>query len=93
MDILGIRNYSYYLVMIPIVVSLTLQCKKKTPDEDLQDCDKIYNYYEDGSHYIRRDLVKDDGVLDYEKLMEDRKIKRSDCYPAKDIPMEATIGD
>lgn len=68
-------------------------CKKKIENQDIQDCDKIFNYYEDGTHYIRRDLVKDDGVLDYDKLLEDSKIKRSDCYPAKEVEMESTIGD
>lgn len=70
-----------------------LGCMKKTPDQDLQDCDKIYNYYENGVHYIRRDIVSDDGVIDYDKLLEDSKIKRSDCYPGKDVELDSTIGE
>ncbi|MCC5815065.1 MAG: hypothetical protein JJT78_09935 [Leptospira sp.] len=79
--------------MFLLSIIATLDCKKKIADEDMQDCDKIYNYYEGGSHYIRRDLVKDDGVIDYEKLLDESQIKRSDCYPAKDIELDATIGD
>lgn len=68
-----------------------MDCRKKHPDEDIQDCDKIYNYYNNGVHYIRRDLIRDDSTWDYEKLLNDSKIQRSDCYPAKDIEPEANL--
>jgi hypothetical protein len=82
-----------FLLATLVLVFLVAGCKKKTPDLDIQDCDKIYNYYEDGIHYIRRDIVSDDGVIDYDKLLEDSKIKRSDCYPGKDVELESTIGE
>jgi hypothetical protein len=77
--------------LLGLVVLTVVDCKKKKPKEDIQDCDKIYNYYEDGVHYIRRDLVQEDGVLDYEKLLEDAKPKRSDCFPGKDQNLKAPV--
>lgn len=74
-----------------LALSLLLDCKKKVADEDMQDCDKIFNYYEGGSHYIRRDLIGEEGNWDYEKLLEDSKIKRSDCYPAKDSDVNVDL--
>lgn len=55
---------------------------KRGYSEDIQDCNPIADYYEKGTHYIRRDLVKDDNTLDYKKLMEDTKPQASECYPS-----------
>ncbi|WCL49535.1 hypothetical protein [Leptospira sp. GIMC2001] len=78
-------------VFLFISCFLLLDCKKKEQDQDIEDCDKISNYYKDGTHYIRRDLVTDDGVVNYNKLLDDSKIENSDCYPAKDKDVDASI--
>lgn len=89
------KNSIFYIIhlvcLFLISILFIIDCKKKTPDVDIQDCDAIYNYYKDGTHYIRRDLVTEDGVLDYDKLLEDGKIKNSNCYPAKDKDMNTNI--
>ncbi|XDD54245.1 hypothetical protein AB3N62_00075 [Leptospira sp. WS4.C2] len=55
---------------------------KRGYSEDIQDCNPVADYYDKGTHYIRRDLVRDDNTLDYKKLMEDTKPQASDCYPS-----------
>ncbi|TGN20334.1 hypothetical protein [Leptospira idonii] len=60
---------------------LAFGCKRGY-SEDIQDCNPIADYYDKGTHYIRRDLVQDDGTLDYKKLLEDTKPQASECYPS-----------
>ncbi|MDF3821578.1 hypothetical protein P3G55_16860 [Leptospira sp. 96542] len=57
------------------------QCKRGL-SEDIQDCNPVADYYENGTHYIRRDLVQDDNTLDYKKLLEETKPQASECYPS-----------
>jgi len=66
-----------------IILFLFSGCLKKQDSQDIEDCDNIANYYEDGEHYIRRDLVTDEGVLDRKKLFEDTINGKSECYPVK----------
>lgn len=71
-------------IVSAIILSLVfifLHCKRGL-SEDIQDCNPIADYYEKGTHYIRRDLVTDDNTLDYKKLFEDTKPQASECYPA-----------
>ncbi len=84
------RKFQIFSLLIFFTFFLNF-CKKRVPDEDIQDCDRIFNYYENGVHYIRRDLIREDGVWDYKKLLDDSKIQRSDCYPAKEVDLEDKI--
>ncbi|GBF51321.1 hypothetical protein LPTSP4_28530 [Leptospira ryugenii] len=58
---------------------IRVSCREKN---DIDECNPIADYYENGSHYIRRDLVTDDGNLDYKKLLEETQPENSNCYPA-----------
>ena len=48
----------------------------------IEECNPVADFYENGAHYIRRDLVTDDGNIDYKKLLEETKPENSNCYPA-----------
>ncbi|MDX1959368.1 MAG: hypothetical protein SFU98_12395 [Leptospiraceae bacterium] len=50
---------------------------------EINECDTMGNYYEDGEHYINREFVNDDGTLDYKKQFEKSKQQNHDCYPTK----------
>jgi hypothetical protein len=67
------RSYSFGVFYIKI------SCRD---NDAIDECNPIADYYDKGSHYIRRDLVTDDGNLDYKKLLEDTKPENSECYPA-----------
>ena len=69
--------------LIALLILFLFDCKKKYLSEDIDECDSISNLYEDGNHYIKRDLVTDEGVIDYHKLLEEYKQKNSRCYPVK----------
>ncbi len=73
--------------MIRILILFALisvaSCKKKE-STDINDCDSIGNYYEDKTHFIKREFVTDDGVIDYKKLMEKYKGRDTVCNPLKD---------
>jgi hypothetical protein len=63
-------------------VLFTTDCRrKKTFNEDIEDCDAIGNYYENGSHYVNRDILTDEGVLDYKKMFDRYKGKDTACHP------------
>lgn len=64
-----------------LLLLVVLNVCKKGYNEDIQDCNPVADYYEQGNHYIRRDLVKDDNTLDYKKLLEETKPQTSECYP------------
>ncbi|MCC6274975.1 MAG: hypothetical protein IT569_03895 [Leptospiraceae bacterium] len=78
-----IQNLLIKSSLFGLAILLLPVCKKKYLNEDIDECDSISNLYEDGNHYIRRDLVTDEGVIDYQKLLEAYKQKNSRCYPAK----------
>ncbi|WP_246047029.1 hypothetical protein [Leptospira ognonensis] len=67
------RTYSFESM------SVKISCREKDP---MDPCNPIADYYDGKTHYIRRDLVTDDGNLDYKKLLEDAKPENSECYPA-----------
>lgn len=49
---------------------------------ELDPCDPSYNYYdEDGQHYIRDELVRDDGTIDYQRILEGLDPSQSLCDP------------
>jgi hypothetical protein len=74
-DYLANRNHSFGYFYIKI------NCRPN-PDKEIDKCNPIADYYEKGAHYIRRDLLTDDGTIDYKKLLEDTKPENSECYPA-----------
>ena len=51
-------------------------------ENQIEECNPVADFYENGAHYIRRDLVTDDGNIDYKKLLEETKPENSNCYPA-----------
>lgn len=69
--------------LLVIALIFFLDCKKKYLNEDIDECDPVSNLYESGDHYIKRDLITEDGVIDYQKLLESYKQKNSRCYPIK----------
>ncbi len=88
-----------------VILSIGVSYCDKTPnnifkksikiEQDIQDCDNVGDYYNDGSHYIRRDLVTEGiyaadkelateyNVIDYQKLFEAYDLKKSKCNPAR----------
>lgn len=81
---LNLKNkYWIYLSLLILLGSLFQGCRKQMYNQDLQDCDNIADYYEEGEHFIRRDLVTDDGVVDRKKLFAESKEKNSECFPTK----------
>ena len=77
-----------------LCILFILACKKKKAfSHDIQECDPIGNYYEDGNHYISRDIVTDDGVINYEEMFYRYN---KDDFPNKerkreDFPCDPTI--
>ncbi len=67
------RTYSYG------VFYLKISCREKN---EIEDCNPVADYYDGSAHYIRRDLVTDDGNIDYKKLLEDTDPTNSICNPA-----------
>ena len=65
-----------------LICLILFQANKK--NIDINDCDTIGNYYEDGEHYIKRDLVTDDGVIDYNKMLDSYKGRKTVCNPLND---------
>ncbi len=66
---------------------MQINCNKKKTNIDINDCDTIGNYYENGEHYIRRDLFNDDGVIDYNKMLDSYKGRHTACNPL-DLKLE-----
>ncbi|HMV42840.1 MAG TPA: hypothetical protein PK079_11700 [Leptospiraceae bacterium] len=60
---------------------LQTNCNSKYKTVDINDCDTIGNYYENGEHFIRRDLFNDDGVIDYNKMLKSYKGRDTECNP------------
>ncbi|MBE7412988.1 MAG: hypothetical protein L6Q54_03840 [Leptospiraceae bacterium] len=77
------RNLTIKSSLLGLIALSFFYCNKKYLNEELDECDPVSNLYEDGTHYIRRELVTDEGVLDYHKLLESSKQKNSRCYPIK----------
>lgn len=67
--------------------------RSKKISQDIKECDDVANYYDDGDHYIRRDLVTEGiysedrelateyNVIDYQKLFEAYDLHKSKCNP------------
>ncbi|MCP5502702.1 MAG: hypothetical protein H7A25_22580 [Leptospiraceae bacterium] len=72
---------------IMIVLLLTaLSCRKnKKFNQSVRDCDTISNYYEDSTHYINKEFLTEEGVLDYGKLMKQYDSRHSFCNPKKTL--------
>ena len=73
------KAFAFYLLLGLIVMQVN--CSKKKSRVEINDCDTIGNYYENGEHYIRRDLFNDDGVIDYNKMLESYKGRNTACNP------------
>lgn len=70
--------------LVLVLVNFSAFCKKKSFNEDIQPCDSTGSYYENGVHYIRRDIINDEGGIDYPNLFEKQKERNSNCYPKVD---------
>lgn len=74
------------IIMLCVCLALCQCRKKKQYNEEIKDCDPIGNYYENGNHYISRDMITDEGGLDYKKLFENYyERKKSPCDPGKGL--------
>jgi hypothetical protein len=52
------------------------------PIQEFHPCDPLYNYYENKKHYIDKDLLTDEGNIDYLKIIESQtKLYKSPCDP------------
>ena len=75
------------IIFLLVAASIFSGCKKdmfhKPENHDIEDCDNFSDYYEDGEHYIRRDLVTDEGVIDRKKVFQESDQKNSRCFPTK----------
>ena len=79
------------ILILSLLILFLTDCRKKLFTEDVKECDNIGNYYEQGSHYLRRDLIKVDefgredySILDMKKLMDESTRQNSRCYPLKE---------
>jgi hypothetical protein len=72
---------TFAFILIACLILLQADCMKKKDSVPINDCDTIGNYYENGEHYIRRDLVTDDGVIDYNKMLDSYKGRKTVCNP------------
>ncbi len=55
------------------------------PIEEFHPCDPVLNYYENNKHFFYKEYLKDDGTIDYKKLLESQKrLDQSPCDPLKD---------
>jgi hypothetical protein len=72
-----------YIIIFLFAFSVTIGCKRKVTvyNEDINPCDSIGNYYEESEHFIKRDLVTDEGVINYEKLFDRYKGRHTECNP------------
>lgn len=77
-----LRHLTLFIVLL-IAFSFIGCKKKKLFNEDIDECDSVGNYYEDSSHYINRNIVTDEGVIDYKKLFHNYHGKGSVCNPDK----------
>ncbi len=48
---------------------------------EIDHCDPVANYFENGEHYIGADFVKEDGTIDYQKYFKARRTESSPCDP------------
>ena len=71
------------VILVLLLAALSSGCRKKFFSSDIQDCDNTANYYEDGEHFIRRDMVTDDGVIDRQKMFDELRTGNVDCHPVK----------
>jgi hypothetical protein len=74
--------------LLILCVLLIADCKRKNYTADVDDCDTMGNYYEDGEHYINRDFISDEGALDYNKTFEKFKFENANCHPTKSFNSE-----
>ena len=75
------KAFAIYLILGLVLSQANCGKKKSHANIDINDCDSIGNYYENGEHYIRRDLFNDDGVIDYNKMLESYKGRNTVCNP------------
>ena len=50
-------------------------------DATIDPCDPTSSVYTGNRHFIERDFLKDDGTLNYRKLMQARDVGNSSCDP------------
>ena len=67
--------------LLILFLFLFMGCEEKHIIEDVEECDTMESYYEGGEHYINREFVTEEGILDYQKQFEKSKSKNSKCNP------------
>jgi hypothetical protein len=72
-------KYPRFLILI---ITLFIGCEEKHVIEDVEECDTMGSYYEGGEHYISREFMTEEGILDYNKQFEKSKFQNSKCNPA-----------
>ena len=68
-----------------LAVFLLIGCEEKHVIEDVEECDTMGSYYENGEHYIDRHFVTEEGVMDYKKQFEKSEFKNSKCNPVSNF--------
>jgi len=69
-------------VLLLLLTLLFIGCEEKHVIEDVEECDEMGSYYEGGEHYISREFITEEGVMDYKKQFDKSQIQNSKCYPA-----------
>lgn len=50
---------------------------------EIDPCDPAANFYDGRTHYIERDMIRDDGTLDYDRVIRASDPAESDCDPLR----------
>jgi hypothetical protein len=69
------------LGLLTLLLFFFIGCEEKHVIEDVEECDTMESYYEGGEHYINRNLITEEGTLDYKKQFEKSEPKNSKCNP------------
>ena len=76
-----IRFIIVVLILI-LVSSCSYIAKLFAPKEGKFDpCDPAYNYYEGDQHFIHDEMIRDDGTIDYDKILKSLDPDYSRCDP------------
>lgn len=74
-----------YRRLLFLIIVLFIGCEEKHVIEDVEECDTMGSYYENGEHYIDRQFVTEEGVMDYKKQFDKSEIKNSKCNPVSNF--------
>ena len=73
------KSFALYILISLILVQAN--CNRNLNMVVLNDCDTFGNYFVYGVQYFGRDLVTDDGVIDYNKMLDSYKGRKTVCNP------------